>query len=136
MKKKKKKSTVSKMVIFSKRPFGKKVISFNGYFVWQVWLEKAAGKVALAQGKVQQGPQVLVTPTSSTPSGFLRAPLTSRAVCVSVGISNLSCSCQGKREGERSKNTAQEQPEGEVVDGPVNLMQSKAWKRPWKGSDD
>lgn len=127
----KKKSTVSKTVIFSKRPFGKKVISFNGYFVWQVWLEKAAGK-----GKVQQGPQVLVTPTSSTPSGFLRAPLSSRAVCVSIGISNLSCSCQGKREGERSKNTAQEQPEGEVVDGPVNLMQSKAWKRPWKGSDD
>lgn len=29
-----------------------------------MWLEEAAGKVSLAQGKVQQCPQLLVTPTS------------------------------------------------------------------------
>lgn len=40
-----------------------------------MWLEEAAGKVELAQRKAQQCPQVLVTPMSSTPSGFLRAPL-------------------------------------------------------------
>lgn len=97
-----------------------------------MWLEEAAGKVALAQGKVQQCLQVLVTPTSSTPSGFLRAPLSSRArswglygLCF-IGIFNLPRSCQGKRESERSKNTPWEEPEGEVVDGPVNLIQSKA----------
>lgn len=129
------------MVIFSKRSFGKKVISFNGHFVWQVWLEEAAGKVSLAQGKVQQCPQVLVTPTSFLQASSEHPPPAGPeaggcVLCVSIGTSNLPCSCQGKRESERSKNTPWEQPGGEVVDGPANLMQCKTWKRPWKGSDD
>lgn len=37
---------------------------------------------------------------------------------------------KAKERVKGAKNTPWEQPGGEVVDGPVNLMQSKTWERP------
>lgn len=137
----KKPTLFPKWWFFSKRSFGKKVISFNGYFFWQVWLEEAAGKVALAQGKVQLCPQVLVTSTSSTPLGFLRAPLSPRArswgldaLCFHWHLQPPLLLPRQKREWKEQKYSMGTTWRGDV-DGPVNLMQSKTWKRPWKGSD-